>query len=157
MAKADKTGQVELTVEQQNAIDLLIVGKTDLAVAEAVGKSRQTVCGWRLYHPTFQAALNARRQEVWAAAADRLRNLVPRAVDVLERELAGGDHSLKVALAILKLANLPLHSIGAQDPEQIVAEVAESQSDNVFAHLRLDIDATREKLLAKAAVHDGDS
>jgi DNA-binding NarL/FixJ family response regulator len=61
--KPDKTRH-ELSVEQQNAIDLLTTGQTDQAVAEAVGVTRQTVCGWRNHDPAFAAALNARRLEV---------------------------------------------------------------------------------------------
>ncbi len=46
MAKPDKERQ-SLSIEQQNAIDMLVLGKSDREVAEAVGVSRQTVCGWR--------------------------------------------------------------------------------------------------------------
>ena len=50
-----------LTIEQLNAIDLLVTGKTDQAVADAVGVARPTVTCWRLYDPHFEAALNQRR------------------------------------------------------------------------------------------------
>ena len=43
-------------------VEVLVIGKTDQEVAEAVGKSRQTVCVWRLYHPIFRAELNKRRR-----------------------------------------------------------------------------------------------
>src|SRR3989337_108349 len=102
MSKPDKTGRRELSTEQRNAVDLLVTGKTDQDVAEAVGVSRQTVCGWRLYHPLFGAELNRRRQEVWGAAADKLRDLLPKALDVLSEELKSGESKLKVALEIVK-------------------------------------------------------
>lgn len=44
MAKSDKNGQ--LNIEQENAIDLLIQGKSDREVAEAIGVARQTVNQW---------------------------------------------------------------------------------------------------------------
>jgi len=87
MAKPDKSRHIELSIEQLNAVDLLVVGKTDLAVAEAVGKSRQTICAWRLFHPDFRAELNKRRREVWGASADKLRSLLPQALGVIEQEL----------------------------------------------------------------------
>ena len=71
MKKIDKNGQFPgLNVEQLNAIDLLITGKTDQEVAEQIGKTRQTVCNWRRYHPVFQAQLNQRRAAVWGCGGD---------------------------------------------------------------------------------------
>ena len=67
----------DLTVEQQNTIDRLVAGDTDEQAAKAAGVHRVTVSRWRLYNPTFQAALNARRQEVWGASADKLRSSCP--------------------------------------------------------------------------------
>src|SRR5262245_37800326 len=76
-----------LTLPQQNAVDLLTVGKTDKEAAELLGLDRTTVAKWRLYDPVFQAQLNARRAEVWAAGLDRLRSLIPKALDALAAEL----------------------------------------------------------------------
>jgi FixJ family two-component response regulator len=62
MTKADKIRQAEaeeqaalavltiLSVEQQNAIDLLVTGKLDIEVATTVGLTRQTICVWRNHH-----------------------------------------------------------------------------------------------------------
>jgi DNA-binding CsgD family transcriptional regulator len=42
--KADKTLRFKpLSIEQRNAIDLLIVGKSDQETADAVGMTRQTI------------------------------------------------------------------------------------------------------------------
>ncbi len=105
MAKPDKVRQI-LSIEQQNAIDMLVLGKSDREVAEAVGVSRQTVCGWRLYHPQFQAELNLRRRAIWGAAVDKLRSLVPKSLEILEQALDRSDDPAKIALGILKLAGL---------------------------------------------------
>jgi len=43
---------------------------------------------WRLHSPLFQAAINRRRNELWESAADKLRALIPKALAVLEREMA---------------------------------------------------------------------
>jgi len=57
-----------LSIEQENAIDLLILAKTDQEVADAVGLTRPTIVGWRA-NPVFMATLNARRQALWQGRA----------------------------------------------------------------------------------------
>ena len=57
-----------LSIEQHNAIDLLILGHTDHAVAEQIGVARETVCRWRNENPYFMAELNRRRKDVWQTA-----------------------------------------------------------------------------------------
>ena len=42
---------------------------------------------WRLYHPGFQAQLNARRVALWSTAQDRIRALLPQAVDAIAEDL----------------------------------------------------------------------
>ena len=125
MAKADKTRHA-LSVEQLNAVDLLVTGKSDREVAKVVGVSRQTVCGWRLYDPYFQAELNKRRKEVWGASLDKLRSLLPKALEVVERELEGGDNSLRAALKVLEMANFAglTRDVGSEDPEEIIDDGA---------------------------------
>jgi hypothetical protein len=105
LAKSDIIGR-ELTIDQQNAVDLLIVGKTDQETAEAVGVTRQTVNVWRNGNPWFQAELNRRRQELWGVTVDQLRALLPRAVAVLAEELETGEARARVAVDILRLAGL---------------------------------------------------
>ncbi|HUT93034.1 MAG TPA: hypothetical protein VMY37_26455 [Thermoguttaceae bacterium] len=58
-----------LPLRQQQAIDLLALGRTDAEVAEQVGATCITVVEWRLYDPVFVAALNRKREEVQSAAA----------------------------------------------------------------------------------------
>ena len=151
MTKSGKTGQFPaLSIEQLNAIDLLVVGKTDQEVARAVSVSRQTVCGWRLYHPDFQAALNKRRREVWGAAADKLRSLLPKALEVIERELERED--VKVALDIVKLAGVKVGTIGPHNPEEIVAAEARTRDTAVLLSLggTTDLTRVRKELIEKA-------
>ena len=85
MPKSDKTRQ--LRIAQRNAIELLLAGKTDQEVAEAVGVSRQTVTVWRNRDALFQTALEVRRKEIWGAHVERLRQIAGRAVEVLEADL----------------------------------------------------------------------
>ena len=123
--KVDKTGHPrELSVEQLNAVDLLITGQTDREVAATVGVTRQTVCGWRLYDPWFRAELNRRRREVWSAALNQLRQLLPRALDRLDRELDDGQNGWRVALDLLKLAGvMTLRHLGDVGPEDAIGVI----------------------------------
>jgi hypothetical protein len=138
--KADETRHV-LSVAQLNAVDLLVVGKTDQEAAEAVGVTRQTVNGWRNANPWFVAALNARRQDLWGVTVDQLRALLPRAVAVLAEELDRGEARGRVAVDILRLAGLDRTRsdakldtllIGPTDPDAIIdAEVRRRRPDRV--------------------------
>jgi len=137
MAKQDKSKQ-KLSVEQLNAIDLLVTGKTDQEVADLVGVSRSTVTFWRLYNPTFAAELNKRRKEVWGAAGDRMRTLLLKAFDVVESALNAGD--IKAALEFLKVAgvnNIKLDNIGPEEPEEIIkAEKEKKHAGDNHANVR---------------------
>ncbi len=129
MTKPDITRQA-LSVEQENAIDLLVGGTSDRETAAAVGVSRQTVCGWRNRHPAFIAALNTRRLDVWGGSSDRLRALLPKALDCLEGAITGEASDWKAAAKIVELAgldrqgvgvpNLGASSIGPTDPEAVI-------------------------------------
>jgi hypothetical protein len=100
MAKDDKNRH-ELSIEQLNAIYLLITGKTDQEVAEQAGCSRQTICEWRNNHSAFIAELNSRRQGLWGAQTERLRGLVGKAIEVLGADLeCKGDPRRRQAAAV---------------------------------------------------------
>lgn len=116
-----------LTIEQLNAIDLLVTGKTDQAVADAVGVARPTVTKWRLDDPHFQAELNRRRKEVWGASADRIRALLPKAFDTLEKAIDEGSY--QAALALIKMAGLDgvAGKIGSDDAEEVIKKKKKAQ------------------------------
>ena len=101
----DSTEQWGLTPQQETAVDLLATGKTVTDTAAALDLCRQTVSEWLHHHPGFQALLNSRRQQLWASMTDRLRNLLPKALDVVERELDGED-PLPAAVHVLKASGV---------------------------------------------------
>ena len=94
----------DLSVEQLNAIDILINGKTDQETALAVGVARETVTRWRNDNPHFAAELNKQRRLIWGASQDRLRSLAGKAVDTIEAGLDAGD--TKAAVEVLKAVGL---------------------------------------------------
>jgi hypothetical protein len=121
-----------LTLTQQSAVDLLAAGKNDTETAEMLKLNRVTVTRWRLYSPEFRAALADQRAAVWGASADRLRTLLPKALDVLSEALEHADDKVTVALAVLKLAGpLPLVPNGPTDPEEYVRQQVDSERERV--------------------------
>ena len=124
---AERNGQArrELSAHQRAAVALLAAGKTDKQAAETLNLPAERVAKWRLYDPVFQAALNACRAEVWQASIDRLRSMLPQALDALGEELNRTDNPdrCKLALDILRLAKLPdIAPQGPADPETIVCQ-----------------------------------
>jgi hypothetical protein len=132
----DKTPQKPtfkpLSIEQENAIDLLIAGNTDQQVADAVGKDRTTVWGWRHEHPLFMATLARRRAEVWRAPQEKLRALLVKAVENLAAAVDAGDWkaSIEVLKAVGMYGNGTMNAIGEQDPERLLQAQAEAQLDH---------------------------
>ena len=120
-----------LSIEQQNAIDLLILGKSDKEVAEAVGVNRTTIWEWRTAHPIFMATLERRRAEVWRQPQERLRSLLSKAVENLGQAVESGD--LKVSIELLKAVGMygdgTMNAIGEQDPDKMIRQQAEAQVD----------------------------
>ena len=136
MARRAQNSRRTLGDKQLAALDLVVGGKPDREVAEAVGVTRQTVCEWRNHDPVFQAELNGRRRDLWAESSDRLRALVPKAVQTVEQALDSGD--VRTALRIIELAGLhkqgPLgeptlgpESFGSTDPDEVEHEAEEQQ------------------------------
>lgn len=120
-----------LSIQQQNAIDLLILGRSDQEVAEVVGVNRTTMWEWRTAHPIFMATLERQRVEVWRQPQERLRSLLNKAVENLAAAVEAGD--LKISLDVLKAVGLygdgSMRVIGEQDPEKLIRQQAEAQVD----------------------------
>ncbi len=108
VTKSNKSSQTledsPLSVEQLNAIDVLVQGRTDQETAETVGVARETVTRWRNDNPHFTAELNRQRRLIWGDSHDRLRALASKAVDTLETSLDEGDS--RVAVEVLKAIGL---------------------------------------------------
>ncbi len=95
-----------LTPQQAAAADLLAFGATVTDAAETVKVSRQTVSEWLHHNAAFQAALHARQRELWQGHVERLRSLVPKAMDTLEAAVSDEQQGVAVAVHILKAAGL---------------------------------------------------
>jgi hypothetical protein len=113
----------QLSEQQRTVVDLLASGKTDKEAAKALNLPGDAVTRWRMHDPVFQAALNACRAESWRAVMDRLRSIVPQALDALADELNQADSAArcKIALDLLRIAKLSdIAPQGPEEPETIV-------------------------------------
>jgi len=108
--KSDKSRP--LSVEQKNAIELLVQGRSDRSVAEAVGINRSTLYEWRK-NPFFLAALNKQRNDMWKDSRERLKNLAGSALDTIERQLANDDG--RIALSASKIILKSNRMLGETD------------------------------------------
>ena len=102
-----------LSIQQRNAIDLLLTGKNDRQVAEFVGVERVTVNNWRNRKPEFIEELNRRRHELFEGEMDRLRSLISSSVDALTECINSPDERVKLTAAnsLLKLLGLDRHPL----------------------------------------------
>lgn len=155
--KPDKTRQ--LSQEQMNAIEHLLQGKSDRAVAEAVGVTRQTIWEWRNHDVLFIAELNRQRSELWWEARERLKSLANRALDVVELQLDSGDPKATLAAAkyILQgtrlLGETDLPTSGPTTPEDVIMarlrkqarkELEAEDKTNMTGYSMLQFDPLRE-------------
>ena len=116
----------DLTPQQAEAAALVAVGKTPAEVAEAVGVDPSVVTTWT-DRPAFVAQVNRHRRATWATAHDRLRALVPDALEALAQAVRGGD--VRAAVEVLKACDLYGNvkpPRGAVEPEQVMVEQAEA-------------------------------
>lgn len=105
-----------LTVVQEQVIDALLTGATDRDAAASAGVNRSTVNQWRLHHAAFQAELNRRRSMLRAASIDRLRALLPRALDAIDHALAADPPDTRVALRIVELTGITPEELASTGP-----------------------------------------
>ena len=119
----------ELNAAQLAAIPLLVAGKSDSAVALAIGKNRQTINRWRLYDPLFISRLNRARAANWANTLDSLRHSLPAAVKVLTRALKSDNpiSQQRAALMLLKLAGTSRLAprLGPDSPIDVLCDIVE--------------------------------
>jgi hypothetical protein len=140
MAETTKPDKIrQLSIEQENAVEHLLQGRSDRAAAEAAGVSRQTVWEWRNNDPLFIAELNRQRFEMWQEARERLKSLANRALDVVELQLDSGDP--KSALAAAKyvlqgtrlLGETELRLGGPTTPEGVIMERLRGEASKELA------------------------
>lgn len=90
-----------LSEEQLQAIPLLIEGKTDAEVGEAIGKSRETINRWRNHDKNFGKELKAARNTYLDSQLMALSTTQGKAITVLNDLLESDDEKIKLQAATL--------------------------------------------------------
>ena len=107
-----------LAADQQNAMELLVMGKTIAETARSAGVSRTTIYHWLRNDPVFQAAYNQWHDQLEEGCRSRLLTLTDKATDAIEKALENGD--ARAALQLLKGMGMIRHKIvGPTDAEEI--------------------------------------
>ena len=97
-----------LSARKQAAIEMILLGQTDIAGAKALTVNRKTIYRWRVEDERFRDVLVQRRREVFENATDRLRAPLESALNVLGRQVADAYHptSHRAARTLLTLAQV---------------------------------------------------
>jgi hypothetical protein len=138
----ERSDAPKLTPEQLNAIDLLILGKTDREVSDVVGVRRETITKWHK-NPFFSAELSVKREELWVDAKLRLKSLAHEAVNVLTRGLSSTDEKVAITAAVHILKTVGLYGevkqgFGPDTPEEVVWKQTTEKRLQVYTALRPD-------------------
>jgi hypothetical protein len=128
-----------LTIEQENVIDLLILGKSERETADACRVSRTTIAEWRK-SPLFVATLNQRRQALWQEAHERLRALIHKGLAKLETRI--DELSTREILSLVGMAR----DLGEPTGETDVAKVAERMCLEALAKEGMKANAELDRL-----------
>ena len=130
----NERNEYKLTPRQQMAAELMATGKSKTATAEEVGISRQQLWEWEK-NVYFKSAVSKIHADLWVENVQRLRGLGARAVDVIEREIDGGN--VKAAIALLKTIGMSSGKIALQRKgktvEDFLAIEAEKEADAIIA------------------------
>jgi hypothetical protein len=97
-----------LSMKQEQAISLMMMGKSDTEIGEAVGVSRECVWRWRNENTDFMEAARKRRENLVARHTEELNDLLAEALMVVKDSMRNGDAptKLRVALQLLKMSGL---------------------------------------------------
>ncbi len=130
----------KISTEQEQAIDLLLMGKSPTEVSKELG---QPVRDWSRRDPAFISELSQRRSALRETQLDQLRALAGRALEVLDEQLTNGVEKSKlkadVAIQILKLVGLE----GKVSPSKPITE--EEANSTVLLNMMRDIQEDEKK------------
>lgn len=135
------TFENSLSLKQEKAISLMILGKNDTEIGKAVGVSRESVWRWRNENPVFMEAARKRREKLIARHTEELQDLLGEALKVVKESLKSGDAQtkLRVALQLLKMSGLKGYAKEDEKPEMSEKEMMIEALENVLPEVNKEI------------------
>ena len=102
------TAHKDLSCKQEMALELVMCGINDGAIAKRAGVSRQTINTWRNHDEDFRTRLAERRVALRAQYRDELSGLVSEAIGVMRDAIRKGDMLTRLwaAHAVLRMLGL---------------------------------------------------
>lgn len=85
-------------LQQHQAIEIVLIGKSAVEVAQLIGVESETVWRWQNHNPEFAVARSALRTAVWADSVERLRRLTALALTLVEKAIARADKEVAISL-----------------------------------------------------------
>ena len=130
-----------LSMKQERAISLMILGKNDTEIGEEVGVSRESVWRWRNENTDFMEAARMRRETLISKHTEELQTLLGEALKVVRESLKSGDArtKLRVALQLLKMSGLQGYAKEAQKAETREKEMMIATLENVLPAVNKEI------------------
>ena len=135
-----------LSMKQEQAISLMIMGKNDTEIGKELGISRESVWRWRNENPDFMEAARKRREMAAARHAEELNDLLTEALMVIKESMRNGDTQTKIriALQLLKMSGLQGYGKTAEKAEM-------SEKEAMIAALEILLPEVNEEIRMKYA------
>jgi hypothetical protein len=100
----------DLPPRQLAALELMVLGHTDISIAAQLKIGRRTLYNWRTHDPNFRAAFDHHHRDLLTQTTTRFRSLLDTALDALEKQVKDpytptSHRAAKTLLSLSRLAN----------------------------------------------------
>ena len=102
-----------LSLKQHYAMELLLIGKSDVEIAELIGVDSEIISQWQNKDAEFIVAINSLRAAAWSGSVARLKSLMSRALDVVEEAITRDE---MVAISFLQALGRENSQVASPQP-----------------------------------------
>ncbi|OWY64067.1 hypothetical protein B7486_49325 [cyanobacterium TDX16] len=106
----------QLSIKQQNAILLLLEGKSITEIASAIDVGRDTIWRWRNHNPKFMAAVDELSNQSWQSLDFHMNSLLSESIATIKDALKS-ENKVEVAISFIKALFAPSENMNLQPKE----------------------------------------
>jgi hypothetical protein len=106
----------QLSIKQQNAILLLLEGKSITEIASAIDVGRDTIWRWRNHNPKFMAAVDELSNQSWQSLDFHMNSLLSESIATIKDALKS-ENKVEVAISFIQALFAPNENINLQPKE----------------------------------------